>query len=77
MSLYGDAVSAMKRVILLDERVRATSEQVKELSQEIRDVRERIIRIEAILEIALRDGRLRSKAAAADPVPPRRLPPRP
>ncbi|HEX5325698.1 MAG TPA: hypothetical protein VFW75_03430 [Acetobacteraceae bacterium] len=67
----------MKRVILLDERVRATSEQVKELSQEIRDVRERIIRIEAILEIALRDGGIRNHAAAADPVPPRRLQPRP
>ncbi len=55
MSLYGDAVLAMKRVILMDERVRITSDRVKELSQEVRDIRERVIRIEAILEIALRD----------------------
>ena len=55
MSLYGDAVLAMKRVILMDERVRITSDRVKELSQELRDIRERVIRVEAILEIALRD----------------------
>jgi hypothetical protein len=55
MSLYGDAIAAMKRVILLDERVRTTSDRMKELSQEVRDMRERIIRIEAILELAMRD----------------------
>lgn len=53
------------------------SEQVKEFGQVIRDVRGRINRIEAILEIALRDGGIRNHTTAPGPVPPRRLPARP
>ena len=44
MSLYGDAIRALRQVILLDERVRNTAVDLARVSQEVADLRDRIIR---------------------------------
>ena len=45
MSLYGDAVRALRQVILLDERVRNTAVDLARMSQEIADLRDRVSRL--------------------------------
>ena len=49
MSLYGDAIKALRQVILLDERVRNTALDVARMSQEIADLRDRVSRLEGML----------------------------
>jgi hypothetical protein len=49
VSLYGDAIKALRQVILLDERVRNTAVDVARLSEEIADLRDRVSRIEGML----------------------------
>ena len=49
MSLYGDAVRALRQVILLDERVRNTAVDLTRMSQEIADLRDRVSRLEGML----------------------------
>ena len=49
MSLYGDAVRALRQVILLDERVRNTAVDMARMSQEIADLRDRVSRLEGML----------------------------
>ena len=49
MSLYGDAIRALRQVILLDERVRNTAVDLARMSQEIADLRDRVSRLEGIV----------------------------
>jgi hypothetical protein len=49
MSLYGDAIRALRQVILLDERVRNTSLDVARISQELADLRDRVSRLEGMM----------------------------
>ena len=49
MSLYGDAVKALRQVILLDERVRNTSVDLVRMSQELANLRDRVSRLEGML----------------------------
>jgi hypothetical protein len=42
VSLYGDAIRALRQVILLDERVRNTAIDVARMSQEVADLRDRV-----------------------------------
>ena len=49
MSLYGDAIRALRQVILLDERVRNTAVDLARMSQEIADLRDRVSRLEGML----------------------------
>ena len=49
MSLYGDAIGALRQVILLDERVRNTAVDLARMSQELADLRERVSRLEGML----------------------------
>ena len=49
MSLYGDAIRALRQVILLDERVRNTAVDVARMSQEFADLRDRVSRLEGML----------------------------
>ena len=49
VSLYGDAIRALRQVILLDERVRNTAVDVGRMSQEIADLRDRVSRLEGML----------------------------
>jgi hypothetical protein len=49
VSLYGDAIGALRQVILLDERVRNTAVDLARMSQELADLRERVSRLEGML----------------------------
>jgi hypothetical protein len=49
VSLYGDAVRALRQVILLDERVRNTAIDVVRMSQEVADLRDRVSRLEGMV----------------------------
>jgi hypothetical protein len=49
VSLYGDAIRALRQVILLDERVRNTAVDLSRMSQEIADLRDRVSRLEGML----------------------------
>jgi hypothetical protein len=49
VSLYGDAIKALRQVILLDERVRNTAVDLARISQEVADLRDRVSRLEGML----------------------------
>ena len=53
MSLYGDAMRALRQVILLDERVRNSAIDLARLSQEVADLRDRVSRLEGMLAAGL------------------------
>ncbi len=56
MSLYGEAIAAIKSVILIDERVQSVAKKVDRLADEVRDMKDRLIRLETVVEIARGDG---------------------
>lgn len=56
MSLYSEAIAAIKSVILIDERVQSIMGKVDRLADEVRDMKERLIRIETIIEVTRQDG---------------------
>src|SRR5215813_8743898 len=49
VSLYGDAIRALRQVILLDERVRNTAVDLARMAQELADLRDRVSRLEGML----------------------------
>src|SRR3984893_1497765 len=49
VSLYGDAIRALRQVILLDERVRNSAVDRAWISQEVADLRDRASRLEGML----------------------------
>jgi hypothetical protein len=57
VSLYGDAIRALRQVILLDERVRNTALDLARVSQEIADLRDRASRLEGMLAASLASSR--------------------
>ena len=63
MSLYGDAIRALRQVILLDERVRNTAVDLARISQELADLRDRVSRLEGMLAAGM--------ALSHEPNPPR------
>ena len=63
MSLYGDAIKALRQVILLDERVRNSAVDLKQVSQEVADLRDRVSRLEGMLAAGV--------AFSREPNPPR------
>jgi hypothetical protein len=56
MSLYGEAISAIKSVILIDERVQSVAKKLDKLADEVRDMKDRLIRLETVVEIVRADG---------------------
>jgi hypothetical protein len=70
VSLYGDAISALRQVILLDERVRNTATDLARMSQELADLRDRVSRLEGIVAASMAGPR------EADPARDRRRLPR-
>jgi len=69
VSLYGDAIRALRQVILLDERLRNNSADLVRISQEVADLRDRVSRLEGMLAADL--GRWREADGRRDR---RRLP---
>jgi hypothetical protein len=53
VSLYGDAIRALRQVILLDERVRNSSADLARMAQEIADLRDRVSRLEGMLAASM------------------------
>jgi hypothetical protein len=53
MSFYGDAIAAIRSIILIEDRVQAQSRKVDKLGDEVLALRERIVRIEAVIEVLL------------------------
>ena len=49
MSLYGDAIRALRQVILLDERMRNTAVDLARMSLEVADLRDRVSRLEGMM----------------------------
>jgi len=56
MSLYGEAIVAIRSVILIDERVQGIMAKVDRLTDEVRGMKERLIRLETLVELARGDG---------------------
>jgi hypothetical protein len=53
VSLYGDAVRALRQVILLDEWVRNSSADLARMAQEIADLRDRVSRLEGMIAASM------------------------
>ncbi|MDA8049845.1 MAG: hypothetical protein M0002_07545 [Rhodospirillales bacterium] len=70
MSLYREAITALKQVLLLDEQVRNAALDVARMSQEVADLRDRVSRLEGMLA-----GLRVQPPAELRPPRPRRLPP--
>ena len=49
MSIYGDAIRALRQVILLEERVRTATRDIQRLSNGTSDLRDRVSRLEGML----------------------------
>ncbi len=56
MSLYGEAIAAIKSVILIDERVQSVAKKLDRLADEVRDMKDRLIRLETVVEITRGGG---------------------
>jgi outer membrane murein-binding lipoprotein Lpp len=56
MSLYGEALAAIRSIMLLDERLQSLTAKVDKLADEVRDLATRMVRMETIVEIARADG---------------------
>lgn len=56
MSTMGDVVKVLKDVVMMNERIEQLTAITKELERENRDMRERLVRVETIIEIASRQG---------------------
>jgi hypothetical protein len=66
VSLYGDAIRALRQVILLDERMRTASSDLARLGEEVANLRDRVSRLEGMLAASMAQR-------AAAPVRGRRL----
>lgn len=53
MSTLGDAMAAIRSIILIEERVRQQGEKVEKLANSVVDIDRRLVRVEAMIELAL------------------------
>ncbi len=49
MSLYGEAIAAMRRIVLLDDRVTQLAEQNRDLTLVVQELRDRVSRLEGMI----------------------------
>jgi hypothetical protein len=49
MSLYGEAIAAMRRIVLLDDRVTQMAEQNRDLVLIVQELRDRVSRLEGMI----------------------------
>lgn len=54
MSALRDAIEAIRSIILIEERVRQQGEKVEKLAALAMDIDRRLVRIEAIVDLAVR-----------------------
>lgn len=53
MSLYPEAIAALRQVILLDEQVRNAALDLTRISQELADLPDRVSRLEGMLAVGI------------------------
>lgn len=56
MTLYGEAIAAIRSIILIDERVQSLAGKVDQLADEVRGMAQRLVRLETIIEVTRPDG---------------------
>ncbi len=56
MSALGDALNALRIIILLDERVKSQGAKLEKLVESVFALDRRLVRVETTLDIALRHG---------------------
>lgn len=56
MSLYGEALAAIRSIMLLDERLQSLTGKVDKLADEVHDMGTRLVRLETIIELTRQDG---------------------
>ncbi len=56
MSLYGEAIAAIRSIVLIDDRVQSLAGKVDRLADEVRHMADRLTRLETIVEVARPDG---------------------
>jgi hypothetical protein len=56
MSTLGDALAAIKSIILIEERIKGQAEKVEKLAQLVIDIDRRLVRVETTLDLAAPSG---------------------
>jgi len=56
VTLYGEAIAAIRSIILIDERVQSLTGKVDQLADEVRSMAQRLVRLETIIEVTRPDG---------------------
>jgi hypothetical protein len=56
VSLYGDALSAVRSIVLIDERVKSLADKVDRIAVHLDHLSTRVTRLETIIEIARPDS---------------------
>jgi hypothetical protein len=56
VTLYGEAISAIRSIILIDERLQSLATKLDKLADDVRGLAERLIRLETIVQIARADS---------------------
>jgi hypothetical protein len=69
VSLYGEAIAAIRSVILIDERVQSVAQKLDRLADEVRSMKDRLIRLETIVEIMRPGGGIPRIAQGPDREP--------
>jgi len=52
MSAIKDAIAAMNKIVLMNDKIERTGKALSEISKELRDHESRLIRVETFVEIA-------------------------
>ena len=56
MTFYGEAIAAIRSMILVDERVQTLVGRVDRLADDVQAMDKRLVRLETIIEVARPDG---------------------
>lgn len=56
MTFYGEAIAAIRSMVLVDERVQTLVGRVDRLAEDVRAMDKRLVRLETIIEVTRRDG---------------------
>jgi hypothetical protein len=65
MSTFGDAINAVKSIILIEERVKNQGAKLEKVAELLVEVDRRLVRVETTLDIAMRHA---GSAAASPPI---------
>ena len=65
MSTFGDAINAVKAIILIEERVKNQGAKLEKVAELLVEVDRRLVRVETTLDIAMRHA---GSAAAPPPI---------